>query len=111
MAPLHSVNDTAPVSTSGAPPVSSTTRALQPPARSDKAPAASQNTERPKTIAQVKLEQELEMKRRQEEADCSVRFVANKVRARMHPSTGGRHYMLHRACSAHCDSLVSTCLR
>lgn len=34
---------------------------------------------RPKPISQVKLEQDLEMKRREEEADNAKQFVANKV--------------------------------
>jgi hypothetical protein len=40
---------------------------------------AKPNPDRPKTIPQVKLEQELEMQRRKEEANCNMRFVANKV--------------------------------
>jgi hypothetical protein len=34
---------------------------------------------RPKPIAQVKLEQDLEMKRRKEAAEYAVRFTANQV--------------------------------
>jgi hypothetical protein len=48
-----------------------------------RAPACAQpRPDRPKTIPQVKLEQELEMQRRKEEANCNIRFVANKVRRR-----------------------------
>jgi hypothetical protein len=34
---------------------------------------------RPKSISQVKMEQDLEMKRREQEAEHALRFVANKV--------------------------------